>query len=434
MTTAMGVGDRLCAVLDELGIQRTHVGAGLFFADFQSLAEMRPAATGSLTCVLPNLVPQIGGVPDYPVAGIFGQDSAGSIQRSRAKMASWPNIQVRDLPDDYPADVWSDAISDQADTVIAAIRDNSRRASGVDPVNLESGERQIQEVRVRIHGSGPPLLLLPAGLTPSQWDAPVEALSNDFTVIRVSGVHLGMISGLETRAATPGYTRMIDSFFDELQIKDGETIVEIGSGTGALVRQLAIRTQNRNKIIAGDLSSSMLDEARSIAAARVPGSEIEFRFANAESLPFEDESVDVAYSVTVFEECDAEKAIAELHRVLKPGGRAGVLVRATDIPDYWSINIPADLRDRLAQKPSMITAKGCGDRRLYEMFGRHFSDLRPHTDWWADAPPRDHHVANHAAFLDEDDRASFREAAEAGIRAGTAFHSHPLHCVVGKKE
>jgi ubiquinone/menaquinone biosynthesis C-methylase UbiE len=59
---------------------------------------------------------------------------------------------------------------------------------------------------------------------------------------------------------------------------------------------------------------------------------------NAERLPFADASFDHAYSVTVLEECDADLALRELRRVVRPGGRVGVVVRATDCrtPGTWS--------------------------------------------------------------------------------------------------
>jgi len=59
---------------------------------------------------------------------------------------------------------------------------------------------------------------------------------------------------------------------------------------------------------------------------------IEFRDGNAGSLPFADNSFDVAVSVTVIEEVDADGMLAEMVRVTKPGGGVAVIARAIDMP------------------------------------------------------------------------------------------------------
>ena len=51
------------------------------------------------------------------------------------------------------------------------------------------------------------------------------------------------------------------------------------------------------------------------------GPRIRFLPGNAEALTFPDASFDAVFSVTVLEECDADRALAEMRRVLRPGGR-----------------------------------------------------------------------------------------------------------------
>jgi ubiquinone/menaquinone biosynthesis C-methylase UbiE len=48
----------------------------------------------------------------------------------------------------------------------------------------------------------------------------------------------------------------------------------------------------------------------------------------AEALPFPDSSIDVALACAILEEGDADRMLAELIRITKPGGRIGVVVRA----------------------------------------------------------------------------------------------------------
>ena len=55
-------------------------------------------------------------------------------------------------------------------------------------------------------------------------------------------------------------------------------------------------------------------------------------FSDATKIPFPDNFFDAVYSVTVLEECDANQALNEIYRVVKPGGAVGTVVRAIDMP------------------------------------------------------------------------------------------------------
>ena len=79
----------------------------------------------------------------------------------------------------------------------------------------------------------------------------------------------------------------------------------------------------------------MLAEAEGSAPASISGP------ATPKRLPFADASFDCIFSVTVLEECDAGKAIAEMVRVARPGGRIGVVVRAIDLPQWWNPTCPS---------------------------------------------------------------------------------------------
>ena len=88
----------------------------------------------------------------------------------------------------------------------------------------------------------------------------------------------------------------------------------------------------QNPIVAVDISDYMLAEAESLVQDEGLDSTITFQPGNAERLPFEDASFEVVFTTLVLEECDADAAFGELYRVLKPGGRAAVIVRSHDLP------------------------------------------------------------------------------------------------------
>ena len=96
--------------------------------------------------------------------------------------------------------------------------------------------------------------------------------------------------------------------------------LEIGCGTGHWTEYFATKGF---EITATDISEEMLNVAKS---KNIPG--VHFIKANAENLPFENNSFDSVFAITVLEFVDdQEKAFDEIYRVLRPGGYflAGVL-------------------------------------------------------------------------------------------------------------
>lgn len=108
---------------------------------------------------------------------------------------------------------------------------------------------------------------------------------------------------------------------DRANLKDGETVLDVGCGTGVAARQAAQQVGPGGKVIAADLNEGMLEVARSIPSA--PGAAIEWHRADATQLPVGDGSVDVVLCTQVLQFVpDRGKAVAEMHRVLRLGGRA----------------------------------------------------------------------------------------------------------------
>lgn len=109
----------------------------------------------------------------------------------------------------------------------------------------------------------------------------------------------------------------------ELNLQPNERILDIGSGPGLLVEDMATIIGSNGLICGIDISKDMVTLSKK-RCFHLP--QVELREGDATSLPYEDEKFDVAVSTQVYEYIeDIQLCLKELYRVLKPGGRALVL-------------------------------------------------------------------------------------------------------------
>ena len=106
-----------------------------------------------------------------------------------------------------------------------------------------------------------------------------------------------------------------------LEPEPGERLLEIGPGVGHGALPVAGHLEPGGTLAAFDLQQEMLDNLAERARARAIGN-LEPTQGDATRLPYDDESFDGAYMVTVLGEVpDRAAALRELRRVLRPGAR-----------------------------------------------------------------------------------------------------------------
>jgi SAM-dependent methyltransferase len=105
------------------------------------------------------------------------------------------------------------------------------------------------------------------------------------------------------------------------RLQPGERVLDLGSGAGTDSLVAAQMVGAQGSVTGIDMTPQMLAKAQSAATA-MGCANVEFVEAEAERLPFADASFDVVVSNGVIDLIpDKDAVFAELHRVLKPGGR-----------------------------------------------------------------------------------------------------------------
>ncbi len=107
-------------------------------------------------------------------------------------------------------------------------------------------------------------------------------------------------------------------------IKEGDTVIDLGSGAGNDVFVARAITGERGKVLGIDFTEDMIKKAR-LNNDKLGFNNVEFRYGDIEKLPVNENQADVIISNCVLNLVpDKKKAFAEIYRVLKPGGHFSV--------------------------------------------------------------------------------------------------------------
>jgi ubiquinone/menaquinone biosynthesis C-methylase UbiE len=117
---------------------------------------------------------------------------------------------------------------------------------------------------------------------------------------------------------TPERLGCLVAIIDELGIKHGDNVVDIGSGTGVLVPFLSAKLGSEGKIVALDFSMEMLAQAQAKDFPPIVG----FAQADIIAIPLANDSMDLAMCNSALPHfSDKGKALKEIARVLRTNGR-----------------------------------------------------------------------------------------------------------------
>ena len=146
-------------------------------------------------------------------------------------------------------------------------------------------------------------------------------------------------STLQDAASYDGVSEAFDRFSDRFSgplarrlldaadVGSGDHILDVGTGTGVVALPAAARVLPEGTVLGIDISEEMLATARRKVARMLDPGHVTFRVMDAGALTLPDASFDVVVSLFALHHLpDPGAALAEMHRVLVPGGRLAVAV------------------------------------------------------------------------------------------------------------
>src|SRR4051812_20951861 len=144
---------------------------------------------------------------------------------------------------------------------------------------------------------------------------------------------------------------------DRLDPRPGQTILDVAAGTGETGFLAAARLGGTGRLISSDRPPNMVDAARRAGSELRLGG-VEFRVLDAEQLDLDDDSVDGVLSRFGYVlKGDPPPVLAEIRRVLRPGGRFAFAVWAERERNPW-MTVPAEVMVELGFLEPRVSDRG----------------------------------------------------------------------------
>jgi len=136
---------------------------------------------------------------------------------------------------------------------------------------------------------------------------------------------LRFIEALERRGRTRSQQRLRRRFLRFIPVAPGSAVLEVGCGTGVVIRDLLAMVGARGQVVGIDPSRATVKAARLLGRGLPLRSRMALRVARGERLPFRSGRFDVAVAITVIlHVADPAAVVAEMARVVRRGGRVGL--------------------------------------------------------------------------------------------------------------
>lgn len=181
--------------------------------------------------------------------------------------------------------------------------------------------------------------------TPSRGDSPAETTHFGFREVptadkqRLVGRVFSSVAGrydLMNDLMSFGIHRLWKRYFVATSgVRRGDRVLDLAGGTGDIASLLLERVGPEGEIVLGDINGEMLRVGRDRLTDRGQVRGLRYAQMNAEALPFPDGSFDlVTIAFGLRNVTDKQKALDEMYRVLRPGGR-GLVLEFSEVKADW---------------------------------------------------------------------------------------------------
>ncbi len=133
--------------------------------------------------------------------------------------------------------------------------------------------------------------------------------------------HERLIARLEARAQSPVFAQLFDKYIDRLELKPGARVLEVGCGTGAMLRLLARRPDFHGTAVGIDQCPSFIRAASQCSWDEKVSDRLTFQVGDVHRLAFPPATFDVVIAHTLISHVtDPARVLGEMARVVRTGG------------------------------------------------------------------------------------------------------------------
>jgi len=188
--------------------------------------------------------------------------------------------------------------------------------------------------------------------------------------------------------------RFLEMGLQRLAVREGESVLEVGFGTGHGLLALAQAVGSPGRVYGIDLSPAMLDIARSRIARAALGNRVHLCLGDAIHLPFPGRSMDavmMSFTLELFDTPEIPVLLQECWRVLRPAGRIAVVAMSKRGGAGWMLKLyewahqrwPTylDCRPIYAQEALQGAGFALAEFALSELYGLPVEVVLAHKTW-----------------------------------------------------